>query len=688
MAKSSEIDKSSTDKHKELIKKLDSFFSIYGDAISKGNGYRKFGYGNQWSAQDETDLNGRDMTTLTNNLLAKHYKKIFGEFAANVPELSLKSMGSYNNADDVENMAHLLQQRLSVSDSERSISKSFEEKCRTGLFSGLYVYTEYKGDSFEQEVYLEYIDYGRLFFDPNAQHPTKKDGRWIGYLSALSKDEYEERFGTDTTDVPGLNEQFYKYNHVISSESDSVMIFTIFIREASGQRKKVYLTKNGEVIEDKKSLKKGDSIKDTRDIQKTIIRKYVGNGKEILETEDCLYEELPISVDSGYHAVLDGEIFPYPLGYEVFDLQKMENLSLSQIDSAVRNLRKETLVIDQQSIQNSKASQDAILDPLRHNGVWVWDSKVGQPPVRMSPDEMPSTLIGLYEQIQSNIDATMGIYDAAQGAPSNEVSGIAQALRIGQNNIGIYYYIDNTIECLKQVGRILVNVIPQIYVEEREVGKGNGSLIINPKFNYPDIATLDMEEIKTDKLEVDITVSTSFEVQTQQNMNLLIQLIQLAPEKKDVLIPMLVEMSRLPQAPKIISNYEKMTALTNPNAYAVLKGIPLDKIEEKQEQQQQQAQQIQGAVMQSKMQAIQSKVKGQQVQNQISAGRLNIDQQKLQLDQSRHNAENLQNLSQYQMDGQKLESEMQESSAKIKASQTKSRAEIINSILGLLEKIS
>ena len=62
-----------------------------------------------------------------------------------------------------------------------------------------------------------------------------------------------------------------------------------------------------------------------------------------------------------------------------------------------------------------------------------------------------------------------GIYDAALGQRSNEVSGKAIQARNTQSQIGAAAYVENFSRAIKHTGRILLDLIPNIYDAQRTI---------------------------------------------------------------------------------------------------------------------------------------------------------------------------------------------------------------------------
>ena len=86
-----------------------------------------------------------------------------------------------------------------------------------------------------------------------------------------------------------------------------------------------------------------------------------------------------------------------------------------------------------------------------------------------------------------DIKATMGIYDAALGARSNETSGRAIMQRQRESDVATFNYVDNLSRAIRHAGRILVDLIPKVYSAPRIIrviheDGSNESVPINQPF--------------------------------------------------------------------------------------------------------------------------------------------------------------------------------------------------------------
>jgi hypothetical protein len=68
-----------------------------------------------------------------------------------------------------------------------------------------------------------------------------------------------------------------------------------------------------------------------------------------------------------------------------------------------------------------------------------------------------------------NMRRIIGIYDASLGARSNETSGVAIKQREQQGDTGTVVYRDNFTRAVRQVGKIVIDLIPHVYDTQRTI---------------------------------------------------------------------------------------------------------------------------------------------------------------------------------------------------------------------------
>jgi hypothetical protein len=77
----------------------------------------------------------------------------------------------------------------------------------------------------------------------------------------------------------------------------------------------------------------------------------------------------------------------------------------------------------------------------------------------------------LQEALNSSDDmkSIMGIYDASLGARSNETSGKAIMARQREGDVSTFHFLDNMSRAIRHAGRIIIDLIPHIYQNDRIV---------------------------------------------------------------------------------------------------------------------------------------------------------------------------------------------------------------------------
>jgi hypothetical protein len=91
------------------------------------------------------------------------------------------------------------------------------------------------------------------------------------------------------------------------------------------------------------------------------------------------------------------------------------------------------------------------------------------PPAREPPPQMAQAYIQGMTIARQDLMSVTGQYQAELGMPSNERSGIAIQQRQRQGDTATYHYIDNQAKAIRQIGRILIDLIPKIYDTRRVV---------------------------------------------------------------------------------------------------------------------------------------------------------------------------------------------------------------------------
>jgi hypothetical protein len=170
-----------------------------------------------------------------------------------------------------------------------------------------------------------------------------------------------------------------------------------------------------------------------------------------------------------------------------------------------------------------------------------------------------------------DIKATMGIYDASLGARSNETSGKAIIARQMEGDTATFHFIDNLSRAIRHAGRVLIDLIPQVYGVERMVRilgpenepqmvKVNGPTTVQQK----DPQTGELQEIErvfdltAGKYDCIVKAGPSFNTRREEAASQMIELIRAYPDAAPVIGDLLAKNLDWPGADEVADRLKGM----------------------------------------------------------------------------------------------------------------------------------
>ncbi len=153
------------------------------------------------------------------------------------------------------------------------------------------------------------------------------------------------------------------------------------------------------------------------------------------------------------------------------------------------------------------------------------------PPQRISPPSIDAAAIQESQLAAEDMRGATGIYESHMGAKSNETSGVAIDKRDAQGDTGTYVYIDNMEAAIEATGRMLVDLIPHYYSEERiirmlgEDGEVEKFEAINKAM--PDGSK--WNDVTRGRYDVSVSTGPAYATKRQQASENILKLMQVFP---------------------------------------------------------------------------------------------------------------------------------------------------------------
>lgn len=321
----------------------------------------------------------------------------------------------------------------------------------------------------------------------------------------------------------------------------------------------------------------GITVVGERDTKTNKVKQKIISGAEVLEENEWAGKYIPIVPVYGDEVMVEGKRHWISLTRWAKDPQQMFNYWRTASTELVA-LAPKAPYLGPKGAFNTDANK------------WATANNVSYPYIEYDGGVMPQRQPfagppagALQEALNASDDmkSTMGIYDAALGARSNETSGRAILQRQRESDTATFNYIDNLSRAIRHAGRVMVDLIPKVYNAPRiiRVIKEDGtneSVPINQPFT-PDQAkspqaqayeagktqeTVDgltrIYDVTTGKYDVTCEAGPSFSTKREEAAAQMLELGRMFPPMMQVAGDLLVKNLDWPGADDIADRLKAM----------------------------------------------------------------------------------------------------------------------------------
>lgn len=348
-----------------------------------------------------------------------------------------------------------------------------------------------------QEAYLNAlqwsVDIGRGFFRVYAEEVDAERNFWeprIGRIDnalAVYFDAYSTEIdGSDAFDafvVLDLAPRRFKRQWPNAKATDFIGLDAYsnwltkdVVRVVEWDRKVVksekrVVTKDGEYTPDEaKALELTDFREEDREQVEVWRRKLTAT--DILEETLLPFESVGVIPVYGNVYYVDGRRDIKGLIAGAKDPQRLLNYAVSSMAERISLEAKTPWVAPFEAIEGFEAEwESANIKPkayLPYNHKDDSEQPI-PPPSRQPIDTNFSGWVQLVQQATNSIQASLGMYQAAVGAASNETSGRAIRERSQQSDVATYHYVANLSASIRHGGRLVLDMIPKLYDVPRTI---------------------------------------------------------------------------------------------------------------------------------------------------------------------------------------------------------------------------
>lgn len=504
----------------------------------------RFVAGFQWSDSARQERQGRPLITI--NRSGQFIRQVSNPIRQNMPTIKVEPDG-----DDQSQMAEIANgmfRRIQYNSSASHVYANAVEHmvaCGIGWWR---IGTDYlNDDSFDQEILIKRVfNPLSVYPDPSSLEPDRSDMNWCIVSELWPNEAFKRKWpGKNLVSVETPNNG--SAQQAISwGSADTVRVAEFWRRKE--KTKQVAQLSNGDIVDidllQKVAPQYAEFIKphivNARTVKgHTVEMMLVSGSDQLEETYECPCKWIPIVPVIGNEIPIEQGTYRHGLIRFQREPQQLHNYFMSVAAETLGQQPKAPYVVVAKTISKWKSLWDNSNrvptpylaydpDPTLPNG--------GEPK-RIAPPPLPAGMIQMAQMLSDDMKATTGIYDAALGARSNETSGVAIGQRVQQGDQATFHYVDNLEHGLEHTGRIILDMMPKVYDNERTMRiKGDGAareqtITINKPIMQVEGQTVmhnDMSEMSFKSVRV--VLGQNFASRKQQTSQTLVGLLQAMPQ--------------------------------------------------------------------------------------------------------------------------------------------------------------
>lgn len=524
--------------------------------------------GDQWPDAVRRDREGANRPMLTINCLPQFVRQVTNDIRQS--DLSIKALPVDDKSDPELARVYngIIRQIQYQSSADHVYASAAEHQCACGI-GWFRVVTEYVDDSaWDQEIKVKLIRNPlSVYWDPAASVMEFETAMWAAVVEGWPVEHFKARYPNKAVvDV-----------EVTGDDAESRLFWRTKeeIRVAEYWKKVPYqktlaLLENGETV-DITEIGEAQAglmpIVKTRKQQAYKIESYLVSGAEVLEGPfQWAGKHIPLVPVVGAEVPLEKQTIRYGVIRHARDPQQLYNYERTAFAESIALAPKSPWLVTSKMISAFKSMWQTANS--KNHPFLVYDPDPGQPggPKREHPPEIPMAYVQASQISNDDMKRTTGIYDASLGQRSNETSGRAIMARQREGDVANYHFSDNLKRSLEHCGRILLDLIPKVYDNERVVrvlGDDDSEDMV--PINHVVPGMLDkagnpvmINDLSSARFDVRVTIGPSYSTRRVEASDQLMAFLQAIPNAAPLVGDLVAKMQDWPLADEIAKRLKNM----------------------------------------------------------------------------------------------------------------------------------
>jgi hypothetical protein len=529
----------------EAVERLRIAQQAEGDNRAKAAIDLEFEDGQQWPDDLYNLRKIQRRPTLTINHTRTMVRRVVNNMRQQRPRIKVHPVGDGADVDLAKKIGGLIRHIEQRSDGATAYDTGGESAVKIG-WGYWRILSEYiDDDSFEQELKLAAIrNTFTVYIDPAALLPAGEDMEWCIISEQMKRSEYERKY-------PKEPESEWREGAAGDQYADWETVEQIRLAEYFRvARVKDTLLK----LSDGRTMYQSEFERDTfkmagvsvatdlkgkeirRPTERRQIEWYRINGTTVVQKVELPGHWIPVIRCEGNVLDLNGQVRRRGMVRDMMDTGRMYNYWRTKETETIALASLAPWTGTPQHFDGHPEWNDAnqkAYSHLTYNPAYLEQpdgTKTPLPaPVRVEPVAIPAGFVNAAESALKDLMALAGMpHEPGQDKPGEVVSGKALRERAALSDIGHFQYYDNQTRAIAHTGRVLLDLIPHYYSEERmqRIIGDDGTPSVVP-INQRDPAT---QKIKNDlsvgRYDVVMDTGPGYETKRMENADALLDLLK------------------------------------------------------------------------------------------------------------------------------------------------------------------
>ena len=518
--------------------------------------------GEQWpeQAKHQRETDGRPCLTI--NRMPTFIRQVVNDARMNKPAIKCHPADDVADPATADILNGLIRNIEYTSNAEVAYDTAMEYAVTMG-FGYWRVGIDYAhDDSFDLDIRIERIaNPFSVYGDPHSTSADSSDWDSAFVVDRMSKEAFRSRYkGAEEVNWDELG-----YGDLVDPwvEDEELLVAEYWSR--SEVVRPIVKLSDGSIMEADLYMKNreifdavGVQIVGERNTKSWKVIQRIMTGAEVLEENDWAGRYIPVVPVYGDEVNVEGKRYLRSLIRDAKDAQRIYNYWRTTSTELVA-LAPRAPWIGPKGSFSTDIEKWTTANISNHSFI-EYDGAV--PPQRQPFAGPPAGALQEALNASDDIKSVVGLYDAALGARSNETSGRAILARQREGDVSTYHYIDNLSRAIRHTGRILVDLIPSVYGNERIIRVlGQDDTPTNVPLGRPvrmEDGTERIYDLASGKYDITVEAGPSFTTKREEAATQMIELIRANPQIAPIIGDLLVKNLDWPGADEIAKRLQAM----------------------------------------------------------------------------------------------------------------------------------